>query len=118
MSSNIQINKPCIFCGNLFTALTLHTRYCSHTCNQKHYKQIKREEKLNLYRVKEKLVSAPGITSSTIDQKVFLSIDETATLLGASRRTIQRLISKGALKVGKVGSRSIVQRAEIDKIFK
>lgn len=62
--------------------------------------------------------SANSIVSSGLELKVFLSIDETATLLGASRRTIQRLISKGSLKVGKVGSRSIIQRTEIDKMFK
>jgi excisionase family DNA binding protein len=39
-------------------------------------------------------------------------------MLGASRCTIQRLIAKGTLKAGKIGSRCIIQRTEIDKLFK
>jgi len=42
---------------------------------------------------------------------------EAAQLLGTSRRTIQRLIAKGSLKIGKIGSRSIIHRNEIDKLF-
>lgn len=119
MSSNIEIQKTCNFCGKVFTAHTLHTRYCSHTCNQKHYKQLKREEKLQ-----EHLVPAFTSTTTTevnytsLQQKLFLSLDETAAMLGASRRTIQRLIAKGTLKAGKIGSRCIIQRTEIDKLFK
>ncbi len=120
MSSNIKVNKTCLYCGNQFTAQTLITRYCSHTCNRKHYKQIKREEKIKQF-TQEPAAKADATTptfDTSLQQKIFLSIDETATLLGASRRTIQRLIAKGALKVGKVGARSIVQRSEIDKLFK
>ncbi len=46
------------------------------------------------------------------------SIDETCQLVGASRWTIYRMIDKGSLKVGKLGSRTIIKRQEIDKLFK
>jgi excisionase family DNA binding protein len=119
MSSNIQVTKSCLFCRNAFTAHTLHTRYCSHSCNRKHYKQLKREEKLSQYSLNTaSSSSAPQFGVSELQQKAFLSIHETALLLGASRRTIQRLIAKGSLKVGKVGTRSIIQRSGIDKLFK
>lgn len=119
MSSNIQIQKSCSFCGKVFTAHTLHTRYCSHTCNQKHYKKLKRHEKLEHVKVAACTTSTITETNySTIQQKLFLSLDETAAMLGASRRTIQRLVSNGKLKVGKIGSRCIIQRTEIDKLFK
>ena len=49
--------------------------------------------------------------------KLFLSIQETSTLLGVSRRTIYRLMEKEKLNVGKIGSRSIIQRSDIDKLF-
>jgi excisionase family DNA binding protein len=119
MSSKIQIQRTCIFCGQVFTALTLLTRYCSHTCNQKHYKEVKRLEKLQANRVT--LSAAPGMKENDytgIQQKCFLSLDETAAILGASRRTIQRLIATGRLKAGKIGTRCIIQRTEIDKLFK
>jgi len=82
---------------------------------------MKRDEKLQQNKVeavnqmshngKDKPVDA------SVHAKQFLSIKEAATLIGASSRTIQRLITKGALKVGKVGRRSIIQRNEIDKLF-
>lgn len=118
MSSNIEITKACLFCGNSFTAHTLHTRYCSHSCNRKHYKQVKREEKLAKFTASEgNHTSIPNTEMAALQLKTFLSIDEAAMLLGASRRTIQRLIAKGSIKAGKLGSRSIIQRAEIDKLF-
>ena len=45
MSTNIKIPKFCQFCGQAFVAQTTTTRYCSHKCNSRHYKQIKKEEK-------------------------------------------------------------------------
>ncbi len=123
MGSYIKVIKKCSFCGNDFTAHTLHTKYCSHVCNQKHYKKLKREEKLQVYLstpvVSQQKESAKPVQFDPIlQQKQFLSIEETALLLGASRRTIQRLIAKSSLKAGKLGSRSIIKRNEIDKLFK
>lgn len=121
MSSNIQITKKCINCGNEFTAHTLQTRYCSHVCNRNHYKRLKREEKLLEYleqTKKPKTLNVSRVTTdNSIQLKQFLNIEEAARLLGTSRRTFQRLIAKGDLKVGKVGSRSIIHRNEIDKLF-
>lgn len=115
MSSNIKILRKCKFCGNEFTAKTLQTRYCSHQCNSRHYKATKREEKIE---TAVKKSSEPEQYDASINAKQFLSIDETAMLLGASRRTIHRLISDGQIKVGKVGSRTIIKRQAIDKLFK
>jgi excisionase family DNA binding protein len=118
MSSNLILKKICDFCGNEFEAKTLFTRYCSHTCNRKHYKILKREKEIESVKaVKIIPVKEPIISNIGIQQKEFLSVEETATLLGASRRTIQRMISKGTLKVGKIGRRTIVKRLEIDKLF-
>lgn len=116
MSSNIRIPKNCEFCGKRFIAQQLKTRYCSHTCNSRHYKSLQREKKI------EQVLSAPVPEASispvaNIASKPFLSIDETAMLLGASRRTIHRLIADGKLKVGKVGARTIIQRTAIDNLF-
>lgn len=52
-----------------------------------------------------------------ISQKEFLSIKETAQLIGASRWTIYRLIEDGRLKAAKLRRRTVVKRAEIDKLF-
>lgn len=120
MSSHIEIIRHCLYCGNAFSAKTLVTRYCSHTCNSRHYKQIKREEKLDAF--KEEQAQKPKTSVQTfhivLQQKEFLSIEETAALIGASRRTIFRLIASNQIKVSKVGRRSIIKRSEIDQLFK
>lgn len=118
MSSKLEISKVCLCCGDVFIARTLYTRYCSHACNQKHYKQVKRAEKLAKHQTVNKAQQQSAPTLPSIEQKAFLSIKEAATLLGASERTIQRLIAKNVIRVAKLGRRCIIQRLEIDKLFK
>ncbi len=50
-------------------------------------------------------------------EKEFLSIEEASKLLGISRRTVYRMFDRGELKKGKAGTRSIIRRSEIDKLF-
>jgi len=44
--------------------------------------------------------------------KEFLSVQEAAILLGASRWTIQRMINRNELKASKIGRRTIIKRTE------
>ncbi|MCK9613131.1 MAG: helix-turn-helix domain-containing protein [Bacteroidales bacterium] len=117
MSSNLSFKKNCEYCGKEFEAKTLYTRYCGHVCNSRHYKKLKREEKIQS--AIQPSLSKPEEMKfdSSVQKKEFLSLNETATLLGASRRTIQRMISKGTLKAAKLGSRTIVPRKAIDNLF-
>ena len=50
--------------------------------------------------------------------KEFLSVQEAAELLGASRWTIQRLVQRNVLNAAKLGRRTILKRSEIDNLFK
>lgn len=95
------------------------TRYCGHDCNSRHYKQLKREEKLSNYKKAQAItdLKPQQLFDISLQQKEFLSIDETAILIGASRRTIQPLISANKLQIGKIGSRTIITRKAIDKLF-
>lgn len=117
MSSKIEIEKTCIYCKNKFIAKTLKTKYCSHTCNSRHYKKRKRDEKI--YNFKEEQVNKPNEQNIKVDlrHKEFLSISETALLIGISKRTVYRLIEKKELKPYKLGSRTIVKRVDIDNLF-
>ena len=122
MSSNIAITKKCVYCGCDYVAKTVITRYCSHNCNRKHYKQIQRDEKINQATAginpetqKRRIVLDKNNTD--IVTKQFLSIKETANLLGASCRTIERLIHNGTLRANKVTRRTIICRNDIDKLF-
>lgn len=132
MSSTIKIPKFCQHCGQAFVAQTTTTRFCGHKCASRAYKQRKREEKVQTTlsdQIKsvtsansenlQSLQSLPIKTGNFINlrDKEFLSVQETAILLGASRWTIQRMIQREELKAGKLGRRTIIQRSEIDNLF-
>lgn len=114
MSSNIQIEKTCQFCGKSFTAKTTVTQFCSDNCSKRSYKKRKRDGKI-LNAIEREKVQIPF--NPIVKQKEFLSIDETCQLIGASRWTIYRLISDNKLSAAKIGRRTIIKRTEIDKLF-
>jgi len=131
MSSNIKIPKFCQYCGQAFVAQTTTTRYCSKTCNSRHYKQKKREEKVQAALQQEMSTPSQMEQMQTLQtlpikvgnhvnlrEKEFLSVQEAADLVGASRWTIQRMIKREQIKVGKLGRRTIIPRTEIDNLFK
>lgn len=120
MSSNIEIRKICEYCGKEFIARTTVTRFCSHRCASRSYKQRKKENKIFNATVKSnssKLLSRNPLNLEVIKQKDFLSIQEAHTLLGLSERTFYRLMKSGTIRATKLGNRTIIQRSEINKLF-
>ena len=115
MSSNIKITKICLQCGREFTAKTTVTKFCSHRCAAKNYKQRKKEEKL--HRVEPLTKQRTEFTLSQLKDKEYLSIADTCRLLGASRMTIYRQIKKGNINAYKLGRRTIIKRSDIEKLF-
>ena len=115
MSTNIEVQRVCEYCRKEFTARTTVTRYCSHTCNSRAYKHKIKELKVTVSNKETKRIVSKPLEELIV--KPFLSISETCSLLGISRRTIYRMVQKGDLKAGKVGKRTIIQRSEIDKLF-
>jgi excisionase family DNA binding protein len=124
MSSNIRVEKVCQYCNKLFIAKKLNTKYCSHICNSRAYKAIKKYEKINSVNQEtdsEKIVLPSPIASylEQIQEKEFLTVKETAKLLGVSKSTLYRLIKNGALNAGNLSERTTrIKRTEIDKLFK
>jgi excisionase family DNA binding protein len=116
MSSNITVERICIFCNKVFTAKTTTTKYCSHKCNQRHYKAKERKKKIELSNkvtTKKKTVSI-----EIINAKEFLTVKEVATLLNCSIRTVYYQIQSGQIKATNLGQRMTrIKRAEIDKLF-
>ena len=49
----MKIKKKCIYCGNSFTAQTLITKYCSPTCNKRHYKIRAKKGEIEIASFKE-----------------------------------------------------------------
>lgn len=115
MSSKIEITKVCQQCGNEFIAKTTVTKFCSHPCASKNYKQRKKSEKLN--QVKSPTEQKTEFNFSQLNEKEFLSIADTCQLLGASRMTIYRQIKNGNINACKLGRRTIIKKSEIEKLF-
>lgn len=115
MSSNIRLQKTCQHCGNLFTAKTTVTQFCSDHCAKRAYKKRKRDEKIE---VAIKVENEKAIYDPSISQKEFLTVEEACQLINASRWTIYRLIDKGELKAGKLGRSTRIPRTAINELFK
>ena len=115
MSSSIEVPKICQDCGKSFIAKTTVTKFCSHKCASRNYKKRKREGKID--EVAPIVVQRIEYNQEQLKHKDFLSVDETCKLLGASRMTIYRQIKAGNIRAAKIGSRTIIKRTEIDKLF-
>jgi excisionase family DNA binding protein len=115
MSSNIEVQRICEYCGKEFTARTTKTRYCSHICNSRAYKDNVKDLKVELSYQESRQILSQFI--GELYAKPFLNINESCRLLGISRRSIYRLLKSGKLKAGKVGKRTIITRIEIDRLF-
>lgn len=93
----MKLEKYCMSCGKVFIAQRSTTKYCSHNCNSKYYKQKKRDEKIRLAQGKsaQKIGDITGYLTTddkifieTINEKKYLNIKETYTLLNISRSSL------------------------------
>lgn len=115
MSSSIEIQRVCEFCGNDFTAKTTVTRYCSLGCARRAYKQRKRVVKINASNSETlQVIHKP---MEELKAKEFLSLSEAQCLIGVSKRTLYRMIERNELIIGKFGRRTVIRRSDIEKHF-
>jgi excisionase family DNA binding protein len=121
MSSNLYLPKTCQQCGNLFTARTTVTKYCSSNCSKKGYKagkrQLKIEASLQETRVQQLTQQVAATSTDSVSNKDFLSITDLSKLIGVSRWTIQRMIKRGQLKAVPFGRKQIIARHQIENLF-
>lgn len=116
MSSNIQIQRVCEFCGNEFTARTTVTKLCSAKCRKASYKARQRAGKIEKSNSETKRIK--NKSNVELKEKEFLSVREVATLLGCSMRTAYRLINTGTLTGFNLAERMTrVKRSEINKLL-
>lgn len=116
-SSSIRIKKVCEWCGEVFYAQKTTTRYCSHRCNSKAYKEITRNKRIQDTETKtDILISQHPI--QMIKDKEFLSFAEAGTLLGISRQAVYKMVAAGHLKASKISSRlSFIKRNDIENML-
>lgn len=107
MSSNIQIEKVCQWCGKNFIARTTQTAYCSKRCAEHAYKDRKRKEKME--RCKEE-VRRVQTGMKEIDEKEFLTPRQAAQYLGLCYKAFYIYINKGVIKAWKLNRKTLVKR--------
>jgi excisionase family DNA binding protein len=110
----MRIEKICAYCGGTFIAQKTISKCCSDDCCKRYYKRRKRDEQIQAA-IQESNLQRPY--NPIIKEKVYLSINEACSLLGASRWTIYRLIDKGTIVAARIGRRTIVQKSTIDQLF-
>lgn len=115
MSSRIYTIRICEYCNKEFTARTTKTRFCSKKCNSAAYKAKQRRIKIENSEQQTKQIAQQHL--SEITQKEYLSVSEASLLVGLSRRTFYNLIQRNSLPIYKIGTRTILKRSDLDKLF-
>jgi len=117
MSSKIEIKRVCEHCGQVFTARTTITRYCSHKCNSKAYKLQQKKDKIQQFNLVTKntiLKAEMDLSlSSVASLKETVSIKELAIVLGVSQRTLFRLIKDDKFPKIKLGRRLVFRKESV-----
>ncbi len=131
---NITYRKICNFCNEEFDAHKRTTRYCSHKCNQRAYKQAQREKKDEKFEVTEVTKQAAVRTNILLEEtlkeirninnslilatKPYLTPNEVCQLLSIGRKTFDRMVNNKTFPTYRLEQRKIyVKRSDIDKLF-
>jgi len=116
MSSNIQVQRICQFCGTEFTARTTVTKYCSRKCGNFALKAKIRAEKVQKSNTETNLIKTKPIDELKV--KEFLTVSDVSKLIGCSRQNVYKLINTGKLKATNIlEKKTIVRRCDLDLLF-
>lgn len=116
-TSKTKIKKVCEYCGTVFYAQKLTTRFCSHRCNNLAYKERVRHKRIQEVETKVQTVICEQPISDFKD-KEYLSFKEAATLLGLSKQAIYKMVYAGKLQAFRISSRlSFIRKGDIDRML-
>lgn len=117
MRAKEPIKKICEFCGREFDAYTQNARYCSHDCNRKAYREIKRKEVISLTSTIASQTKRER-TKTDLTGREYISISDAASLMGVSRWTIYRNVVKGIIPAKRLSRRTtLIRKKDIDALF-
>lgn len=116
MSSNIRIQRICEYCDCDFIAKTTVTKYCSESCAKKGYKAGIRLNKIAESNSSTLLKMTRSLAE--LQAKEYLTVRETAILLGCSVRSVYYYIENGIIDARNLSGRMTrIRRSGIDKLF-
>lgn len=111
MSSRIDIQKRCKWCGNIFIAHKTSTEYCSHRCANLAYKDKVRKQRIESFqRESGKKINTPP----AINNKEYLNPTEASELLCIGRTSIYRYIRSGNIKVIRFKRKTLIRKTDIE----
>jgi excisionase family DNA binding protein len=117
MSSNITIQRICQYCGNSFTAKTTTTKYCSHKCNSRGYKQKAKSEKIAVSNIETKKIINKPIED--LKSREVLTVPQVASILGVSKKAVYNMVNDGRLPAVKLSERiTRINRTDFDMMMK
>lgn len=116
MSTNIEVQRICQFCGNAFMAKTTVTKFCSHRCSSLAYKQKVRERKIEISD-NEALTQLDSAPRPNLKEREFLTPRTAALLLGVGRTTMYRYLADNIIKCVRIGGKTFIRRQNIEALF-
>jgi excisionase family DNA binding protein len=113
MAGRFEYKKVCKHCGEIFTAYTSTTKYCSANCANRGRKSETREKQLQTEseeiqeQNRQKLLSREN-----------LSLTDAAALLGVSRPTLYKLLEDRNIELLRISKRTIrVKKSDLSKLY-
>ena len=113
MSSTIDINKICEWCGKEFTAHKCSTRFCSKRCSEHSYKALRRQRHVE----ENNAATRDKVKETSIGNGKYLTPCQCANMIGVSRATLYRYLEKGKIPCIQFNGKTLISRASIDKMF-
>jgi predicted DNA-binding transcriptional regulator AlpA len=123
MSSNMSLKKICQHCGNVFTAKTTVTKFCSDDCAKKNYKLRKKKEAIasSNSETQKIILAEPKVKRDkiVIDEQELIDIKVLSAVTSIGERTLYRIVKDKEFPKIKIG-RSLLfhKRTVIDYIIK
>jgi excisionase family DNA binding protein len=111
--AKVKIQKTCKWCGKIFYGFNLSGMYCSHDCSTRarnaRIRSKKAEEKQKLDTLETNELYTGTVT------KQYLTVSDTAKLLGVSRPTIYSYLNQRILTPLLLGKRMYIRKAEVQE---
>lgn len=113
MSSTIDINKICEWCGKEFIAHKCSTRFCSKRCSEHSYKALRRQAHIE----QESHATSESKKQRCIPTDNYFSPRQCAILLGIGKSSVYRCLAEGLIPCIRLKGKTLIGRASIDKMF-
>lgn len=113
MSSTIDINKICEWCGKEFIAHKCSTRFCSKRCSEHSYKALRRKAHVET----ENRITERNEKNKNFVSDQFFTPRQCAVLLGIGKSSVYRCLAEGIIPCIRLKGKTLISRASIDKMF-